>query len=168
MSDKYEKLENLRKLLTDGTITEKEFQQEKEKILALPDEVPASSNKQFWGMDEKTFCLVLHLSQFAGYTVPLAGLILPIVMWVMEKDNSQKVNIHGRHVVNWIISSTIYLIISLILSFFFIGIPLLIALCLCYVIFPIIGAMKAGDGKVWKYPMTINFLVIPDYYEDEA
>jgi uncharacterized Tic20 family protein len=39
-----------------------------------------------------------------------------------------------------------------------IGIPLLIALMVLMVVFPIIGAVKANDGKVWKYPLSIPFL----------
>lgn len=167
MSDKYEKLENIRKLLDAGTLSEQEFQEEKEKILSLPDEDAVNKDKEHWGLNEDTFCLALHLSQFAGYTIPLAGHILPIVMWITEKDKSQKIDMHGRHIVNWIISSIIYAILFSLLIFIVIGIPLLIALAICYVVYPIVGAIKAGDGKFWHYPLTINFLAIPEYYEEE-
>lgn len=168
MSDKYEKLENIKRLLDEGTLSEQEFQEEKEKILSLPDEDNSSTKgKEHWGLDENNFCLALHLSQFAGYTIPLAGLILPIVMWMTEKEKSRRIDIHGRIVVNWIISSVIYGILFLILAFFFIGIPLLIILGLLYIIYPIIGAIKAGDGKTWRYPLTINFLALPEYHDDE-
>ena len=39
-----------------------------------------------------------------------------------------------------------------------IGIPLLMALCAIAIIFPIIGGIKANDGILWKYPLSIPFL----------
>jgi len=44
-----------------------------------------------------------------------------------------------------------------LLIFVIIGIPLLLLLCLVGVIFPIIGGIKASDGQVWKYPLSITF-----------
>jgi len=56
---------------------------------------------KFWGMDEKTFCMSMHLSQFAGCIVPLAGLILPVVMWATNKDQSPMIDQHGRNIFNF-------------------------------------------------------------------
>jgi uncharacterized Tic20 family protein len=39
-----------------------------------------------------------------------------------------------------------------------IGIPLLWALLVVGIIFPIIGGIKANDGVLWKYPLSISFL----------
>lgn len=60
-------------------------------------------------------------------------------------------------VLNWILSSLIYAVVFSILIFVLIGIPLLWALALLFLIFPIIGAIKANDGIVWPYPLSIRF-----------
>lgn len=39
-----------------------------------------------WGMEENTFLMMMHLSQFAAFLVPGAGIVLPIVMWAANKD----------------------------------------------------------------------------------
>ena len=70
----------------------------------------------------------------------------------------QILEIHGKNVVNWIISSVIYAVGCIPLLFVFIGIPLLLALGVCAVVFPIMGAIKANDGVAWKYPLAITFL----------
>jgi uncharacterized Tic20 family protein len=111
-----------------------------------------------WGMEEHTFCTLMHLSQFAGYTIPLAGWILPIVMWLTARDKSAHIEVHGRVVINWILSTLIYGIVFALLCFVLIGIPLLWALGICCLIFPIIGAIRASEGKLWKYPLSIEFL----------
>lgn len=111
-----------------------------------------------WGMELNQFSMLMHLSQLAGYVVPVAGLVLPIVMLATNKDQSSVVDRHGKNIINWIISSVIYMIISTFLIFILIGIPLLIIIGICAVVFSIIGAVKANDGEFYKYPLSIKFL----------
>lgn len=113
-------------------------------------EAYADAEARKWGM-------FLHLSQFAGYLVPLAGFVVPIVIWQMKKDQMPSLDEHGRMVTNWMLSALIYAVISVILIFVLVGIPMLWALGVLTIVFPIIGGIKAGDGVVWKYPMTIKF-----------
>lgn len=110
-----------------------------------------------WGMNEKSFCMLLHLSQLAGMVLPGAGLVLPIVMWATEKDNSPLIDEQGKVVLNWIISSLLYSFVSAFLCFFLVGIPLLAVLLVLIFVFPIIGGIKANEGIVWKYPLSISF-----------
>ena len=104
------------------------------------------------------WAMILHLSVFAGYLVPIAGLVAPIVIWQVKKAVLPGIDIHGKIVVNWILSGLIYAVIFFLLSFVLIGIPLLIALGVVAVIFPIVGGIKANNGEAWKYPLTIQFL----------
>lgn len=104
------------------------------------------------------WAMMLHLSQYAGYVVPLAGFLAPVLIWLLKKDDLPGLDAHGRNVVNWMISSFLYAIIFGILCVVLIGIPLAIILGILLVIFPIIGAIKASDGVAWKYPGTISIL----------
>lgn len=111
--------------------------------------------------DLRLWATILHLSQLAGYLTvltALAGWIAPIVIWQIKKSEIPGIEPHGKMVANWIISSFIYLVVSGVLSAFIIGIPLLIALLVMIVVFPVIGGIKANDGQVWKYPLTIEFI----------
>ena len=108
-----------------------------------------------WGMETKQYCMLMHLSQFAGLLVPLGGIVMPIVMWSTNKDDNELVDEHGKNVLNWVISSTIYIVISLILMFVLIGIFTLAAVSICSFIFTIIGAVKANNGEIYKYPLAI-------------
>lgn len=110
-----------------------------------------------WGMKLPTFLLVLHLSQLAGYVIPVLGLVLPIVMWATNKDQFPEVDQHGRVIFNWMVSALIYGAIFFVLIFLLIGFPLLIALGICAIVFPIIGAIKANEGALWRYPGSIRF-----------
>jgi uncharacterized Tic20 family protein len=103
------------------------------------------------------WALFLHLSQLAGFIIPLAGWIAPILIWQLKKQDMPALDAHGKVVVNWILSELIYGTVCIILIFVIIGIPLLIVLVMLGIIFPIMGAVKADNGVVWQYPLSIRF-----------
>jgi len=162
MTDKYDKLEKLKNLRDQGTLTEEEFLNEKSKLLAGGEQGVWGNDgsRKHWGMDEKTFCMLLHLSQLANIVVPIAGIVLPIVMWATEKDKSPKIDAHGKIVLNWLISVVIYGICSAILAFLGIGFLMLIALAVVNLVFVILAAIKANEGQIWRYPLAIPFFPV--------
>ena len=109
-------------------------------------------------MDAKQWAMLLHFSLLAGFVVPFAGLIAPIIIWQLKKNELPEIDDHGKVVVNWMISGIIYGAVCFLLTFILIGIPLLIVLGALAVIFPIIGGIKANNGELWKYPLSIPFL----------
>ena len=100
----------------------------------------------------------MHLAQFAGLIVPIANIVLPIVMWTTNKDKSELIDQHGKHILNWMISSFIYFFVSFILMFVIIGVFTIFAVAICSIIFTIMGAIKANNGEVYKYPLSITFI----------
>ena len=121
----------------------------------------ASAPRRVLEMDEKAvrqWCMFMHLSQFAGYAIPFAGIIAPIVMWRTRADQSEEIDEHGRMIVNAMLSFFCYWITAIILCFVVIGIPLVFVLGIASIAFPIIGAIKAEEGVLWRYPLVIPFL----------
>lgn len=106
----------------------------------------------------RQWAMFLHLSQLAGYLLPLLGLVIPIIIWQSKKDQFPMLDVHGKNVVNWIISELIYGAICFVLMFVVIGIPLLGILGILAVVFPIIGGIRANNGEVWRYPFTIEII----------
>jgi uncharacterized Tic20 family protein len=83
---------------------------------------------------------------------------VPIVIWQTQKDKMPALDAHGKMVVNWLISSFIYFVVSAILTLVLIGVLGIIAVGIMSIVFPIIGAIKANNGELWEYPLTIKFL----------
>lgn len=109
--------------------------------------------------EERQMGLFLHLSQLANMLVPPLGIIAPVVIWQVKKNEMPALDAHGKMVTNWIISSVIYWVISVVLLFvFFIGLIPMLGLMIAGIVFPIIGAIKANNGEFWEYPLTIKFL----------
>ena len=63
-------------------------------------------------------------------------------------------------VTNWIISELIYCLVAGILSLITCGVGtlLFIPIAIVAMVFPILGGLKARDGVLWKYPLTITFI----------
>lgn len=108
--------------------------------------------------EARQWAMFLHLSQLANFLIPFGGIVAPIVIWQLKKDVLSGIDEHGKVVVNWLISALIYGVGAFILSFILIGIPLLIALALVGLVFPIVGGIKASNGELWVYPLSISFL----------
>ena len=113
--------------------------------------------EEYWGMPAKTYCMLIHLSQLASVVAPGLGLVLPIVMWAMNKDRNKEIDQHGKVTLNWIISLAIYSIICVILWIFVIGAVAFLVLAFLNFVFAIIAAVKANKGELWVYPMSISF-----------
>ncbi|QOC22940.1 DUF4870 domain-containing protein [Wenzhouxiangella sp. AB-CW3] len=107
--------------------------------------------------ETRNWAMALHLSLLSGLVVPLAGLIVPVVIYLIKKDSLPGLVPHGHVVFNWIVSALIYAVVSLVLVVVGIGILLLAALALLSIVFPIIGGIKATEGEVWGYPLSIRF-----------
>lgn len=106
----------------------------------------------------KTWAMILHFSVFAGYVVPMAGLIVPILIWQLKKQEMPELDSHGRMVANYLISLLIYSVACVVLMVVGIGILLALVLGLVSIIYPIIGGIKANSGELWSYPGVIKIL----------
>ena len=105
--------------------------------------------------EDRGMAAIAHLSGLAGYVIPLGGILVPIILWVVKKDSLvistiAKQAIILNVVVFVLIVTTAILWITLIL------IPVVILfwilLGLAAIALPIIGAIKASDGIYYRYP----------------
>jgi uncharacterized protein len=151
-----EELEKLQKLHAEGALTDAEFEAAKGQLIKTDRTV--SKSQDLLGLDLNNYRALMHGSQFASFILPFAGFVAPIVLWLLAKDHYPEVDVEGKQILNWLISEMIYITVSFILCFVVIGIPLLIAIVLVGLIFPLIGTIEATQGKSYKYPMTIEFV----------
>jgi len=149
-----DELARLHELHQKGALTNDEYTVAKAAVIR--DEqvgmrgVPTEKDVQQWSV-------LLHLSQLLVYVLPPFGLVVPFVIWQYQKTEMPEIDEHGKVVANWILSALIYTVGSAILCVLVIGIPLLLAVIVLSVVYPVIGAVKASSGKVWRYPLSIDF-----------
>lgn len=146
----YDEIEKLNDLRQRGIISEEEFQREKEKIFNRTEKSTMSV------IDINQYCMFIHLSQLLVFFMGI-GLIVPIILWLIKRDESPIIDQHGKIVANWILSLLVYCAVGGILCCIFIGVPILVAVGICNIIFIILGSTKAYSGELWKYPLSIEF-----------
>lgn len=156
----YEKLETLVNLKNANAISNDEFEIEKEKLRTEIGSPLRPGNKL--GLEDHSFYMLIHLSQFCGLLIPILGSIVPIILWIQNKGNDKQVDLHGQIVFNWIFSVIIYTICSIILASVIIGVFTLGILILLSIIFPLIGTFKAKNGKFWSSPLSIHFFNVKE------
>ena len=108
--------------------------------------------------EAKKIAALCHISSLCGFFIPFGNLIAPVIIWIIYRDKSEFIDLHTKECVNFQISLTIYGIISGILSLVVIGLILLPIVIITGIILTIIAAVKANEGKNYRYPLTIRFL----------
>ena len=107
--------------------------------------------------DERTWAIAAHLSSFVAAYVAL-GLLGPLTVMLIAGPRSAFVRRHAVEALNFNISVLIYLAIAGVLSLVLIGIPMLIAIGVLYVISVIRGAIAASRGEEFRYPLTLRLV----------
>jgi uncharacterized protein len=119
-----------------------------------PDPVSTTAATQ----DERTWGMLAHLSAFSGFLVPLGGVIGPLVVWLIKRDQSAFVADQGKEALNFNISVLLAAIVCGVLVLIFIGILLGVALFIFWLTMTIIAGIKASEGVRYRYPITLRLV----------
>ncbi|GAT35519.1 hypothetical protein TSACC_3587 [Terrimicrobium sacchariphilum] len=123
---------------------------------SIPPTPPASSSDRQWKV-------IIHLCGLAGLIVPSCGnIVAPLVVWLLKKPESPAIDATGRAVMNFQISYTIYLwvsgIVMVVLGWLIIPLILPVAVFVAWLVFTILGAIKASNGEEYTPPFTLKLL----------
>ena len=102
--------------------------------------------------------MLCHLSALVGYLIPLGNIIGPLLIWQIKKKEMPAIDAHGKEALNFQISLVIYFLVAAVLTFVLIGIPLMFALAIFGLVCTIMAGLKANNGELWHYPLTIRLL----------
>ena len=108
---------------------------------------------------DRQLIVLTHLSQLITFLIGFGSLLLPLILWLTNRDKVYGMDEHGKHILNFQISLLIYTLLC---------IPLILLLGLCIlglivigaiaVIFPIVNAVKASNGEKPTYPLSLSFI----------
>jgi uncharacterized Tic20 family protein len=106
--------------------------------------------------DERGLAVIAHLSGLAGYIIPLGGILVPIVIWVVKSDSRVISNIAKQAIIlNVIVFILGFAMLGLFFTVILIPVAFLgwIVLGIVAVVLPIVGAIRASDGMYYDYPL---------------
>jgi len=103
--------------------------------------------------DDKIWIILCHLSLILS-----VGFVLPLIVYIVKKQDAPNTAEHAREALNFHISLLIYSIACLALTVILIGIPLFFVLAIGSIVLAIIASVKASEGVMYRYPLTIRFV----------
>lgn len=100
--------------------------------------------------DERQMAMFAHLGGIFGF-------IIPLIIWIMKKDESRFVDDQGKEAVNFHLTMMIgHFVGGLTICFTFGALNLVVwVLALVY---GIMAGMAANKGEVYRYPLSIRFI----------
>lgn len=108
---------------------------------------------------DNSLLVITHLSQLLTYITGFGGLIVPLVLWLTQKDKVEGMDEHGKSIVNFQLTLILIAILSIPGIFLFgLGILGLIFVGIVGFIIPIVNAIKASNGESPSYFTTIRFI----------
>jgi uncharacterized protein len=106
--------------------------------------------ERLWGM-------LAHLLSFVAAYIAL-GFLAPLVVLLVFGQRSAYVRAHAVESLNFNLSWLLYAVVAVVLAFLLIGIPILIALGIAYLVLVVIASIRANNGEFFRYPLTIRFV----------
>ncbi len=102
--------------------------------------------------DEKTLATLAHVLGFFG------SFLVPLIIYLVKKDESPYVSEHAKEALNFHITMAIYYFVCFLTLILLIGILGFIFFGTFSLVVSIVAAIKALDGKPYRYPMCIRFI----------
>ena len=107
--------------------------------------------------DIRMWAMLCHLSALSFYFSGVGGIVGPLIVWMIKREDHPLIDDQGKESLNFEISMFIYGLVIGVISICMLGIPLLILLVL-HIVFIIIAAIKANSGEYYRYPLTIRLI----------
>ena len=107
--------------------------------------------------EDRTLAALTHLSGLSGYVVPLGGILVPILIWATKKDSPVIASIAKQAI---LLNLIVFLLVcsGFVLFLTVILIPVVVlgwvALGIAAIALPIIGAVRANEGRYYRYPIV--------------
>ena len=107
----------------------------------------------------KQLLVLTHLSQLLDLFTLIGGFLVPLVIWLTNKDKVYQMDEHGKSIINFRISMLIYLALCVPLILFFgLGLIGFLIIGVLYFILPILNAIKASNGEQPNYPFSLKII----------
>ena len=108
--------------------------------------------------DERTWGGAAHWSALVAGLFGGLSFLGPLIVMLVKGNDSPWIRRQSVESLNFQISILIYAIVSAILIIVLIGLVLLAAVGVLWLVFTIIGSVKASSGEDYRYPLTIRMV----------
>lgn len=102
--------------------------------------------------EEKLWAIAAHLGPLVVW------IIAPLVVWLVFKDRSRFIDRHAKEALNMQISYAIYFLVATLSLLLLIGIVLLPAVGIAWLVLMIMATIKAANYEDYRYPAILRLV----------
>ena len=108
---------------------------------------------------DKQLLVLTHLSQLVPIIIGFGSLLVPLILWLTQKEKVYTMDKHGKQILNFQLSIIVYMLLCIPLILLF-GLGLLgfVVIGIIALVFPIVNAIKVSNGQATRYPLSLNFI----------
>ena len=85
------------------------------------------------------------------------GFVPSLIVYLIKKDDAYVLD-QSKEALNWAITVLIACFAGVILTFVLIGVLVFIVVGICNLVFCVLGAIAASDGKAYRVPFAIRLI----------
>jgi uncharacterized Tic20 family protein len=107
--------------------------------------------------EERNWALAAHIGSIVTAWFAL-GLIAPLIVLLVKGKESPYIRRHAVESLNFQINALVWTTVCYLLIIVIIGIPMIIAYFLFWLVCVIIATVRASHGGEYRYPLTIRLI----------
>ncbi len=109
--------------------------------------------------EDKTWALIAHFGGAAGMLFSgVLGWVAPLIALLVKGNQSPTVRAHAVSALNFQLLWSIIGAVGMVLWCVFIGVFVTLVVIVIGIVFGVIAGIKANEGQLYKYPMTVNMV----------
>jgi uncharacterized Tic20 family protein len=108
--------------------------------------------------EQRNWAMFAHLSALLVYPTLIGGIVGPLVIWLMRRDDMPFAADQAKETLNFQI--TVYLagLVCGILMLLVIGFSLAVILVVAHIVLTLVAAVKASEGVAYRYPFNLRLI----------
>ena len=128
---------------------------------------PPGAHPSGLSSEVRNWAMAAHLSAFLGSFVAIA-LLGPLIVWLIRREVDGFSEQHAREALNFNLTFLLVLVVGgvggTVLTVLTLGLglvlvlPLLLAVVVGWIVLTILAAVRASEGREYRYPFTIRFV----------
>lgn len=108
--------------------------------------------------EERNWAMLAHLSALLAFFTLIGGIVGPLVLWLIRKDDMNFAADQAKEALNFQITVFLAGLVSAILCLILIGFVLLALLAIADLVLIIVAAVKASEGVAYRYPFNLRLI----------
>ena len=108
--------------------------------------------------EARNWAMLCHLIALLAMPFGFGHVVGPLVVWLLKRNEHPFVDDQVKESLNFQISITIYTALLLPTLCIFVGFVFIPALWIVNVVFIVIASVRASNGMVYRYPLTIRLI----------